>query len=622
MIKLKNPFAFLIVILIFAFCILPSSVGAITPNGVRQMPNVIYEMLDCSNLDFGQTHPEWGPVGGWRGFGNSPGCTGGNAQNYIQAAKNMTVTLTDGTRIPKPVGVGWRATTENINNWTFLNDPQYSNLAFIVAESPSIYGEVTSSYTLADGVTQVEDTLPWAKIVMGPLSRAFPTIPIFFQSCGYASELLYEAQTKNYPNIGVKCNGWYLDSDNAMSYYSQSQYSSTPCRLADGILNGGAFGFASASYQTNLVGFEPKHGHSVEQWYWGIMQALSHHPDMVDVDTPDITKFSLFGQQYGFNLINFLSTHLGKTLTNTPNLWLVLRETQVSRVRECGSDNGTSPEGCDCCWRFSSSGTWVCVGPQRGNFSFWLYQKDNLAGGRTEVVNHQNLPEPAKSHPYGLYTSRRTNQTGGQNFIYLDVDNNFRPSPPQGMNLGWEVTATFVNQGSDKISIEYINKSGQTIKQSISKGATLGVVSNWVDYKWTLTDADFSANRMNGADFRINSENDGDETVHRVIVNPVYITPPSTPSSPPTHPTPTPGNWRTPTPTSTGGRNPTAVPSPTPGLYFYPGWQMVQLNNNTVVPNNCQVIVYKENNLWQNFLGYLKNLLFAPRKQKVWVKCS
>ena len=43
--------------------------------------------------------------------------------------------------------------------------------------------------------------------------------------------------------------------------------------------------------------------------------------------------------------------------------------------------------------------------------------------------------------------------------------------------------------------------------------------NQWVEYVFELNDAQFS-NGLGGADFRINSERDGDEYIHRVIVAP------------------------------------------------------------------------------------------------------
>jgi hypothetical protein len=181
----------------------------------------------------------------------------------------------------------------------------------------------------------------------------------------------------------------------------------------------------------------------------------------------------------------------------------------------------------DCCYTPSAGGGQICTGPQRTNFSYWLYQKDELPGGRSvafTVKGDPNVPSLAQSDVYGYHTARRTDQASGNNFMYFDLDDEYRPSLASGSNFNWEVTATFVNKGSDKLSLEYVDKDGQNIKQSITKGSALGQVDNWVDYKWTLTDADFLNNKMNGADFRINAEGDGDEIFHRVIVKPIFFT--------------------------------------------------------------------------------------------------
>lgn len=506
--------------LVLAFFVLlklfPQPARAINPAGVRQMPAVIYEMLDCVNTDFGLTHPEWGPIGGWRDFGaNAPGCTGSDPTNYIRKAKTMTITLADGTQIPKPVGVGWRATLNNINNWLFLNNEEFTNLAFIVPESPSCYGEVTGTYGTCPQTGQpIEDTLVWAKGIMGPISRAFPQIPVFFQACGYAGELLSIAKANGYSNIAVKCNSWRLDPDNAMDWKDYTtNYTSTPCQLTNGIITGGHVGFASVYYQSHLVGFEPKTGPSTDEWYWVATQALSHHPDMVDIDTPDIQKFYQFNQSYGFNLLGFFQEHLGKNINDAPSFWTIIRDTSINSVRDCTEDeNGkpvSSPPGCDCCWRFSAPPRpWVCIGPQRGNFSYWLYQRDDLAGGSTKVIIPADLPPSAKAHPYGFSKSRGTDTNNP--YIYFNIDDSYlNPN-----NHGWEIQLTYLDRGTDKFSLEYRKKDSSLSRNIFQKTAT----NKWKEVTLAVSQANFANSFDNKADFRLNSENDGNEVVHRVIL--------------------------------------------------------------------------------------------------------
>lgn len=562
-------------ICLFAYLKFSLPVLAIVPPGVKPLPNIPFVMLDCQNKDWGQIYPEWGPVGGWRDFGpDVPGCRDSTSpEDYIRKAKNIKVTLDDGQVISKPVGVGIKFTSENIQSWANrLNKPEFDNLAFIIAISPSIYGEVLDS------------DLGWALSIEEKLSQAFPNIPVFYQgTVNTLGSLGNKALSLSNKNIGLKCNGWDIDLDNAQE-------------TTDGILSGGAMRFADVFGDQLPVGYEPKHGLTTEEWYWGLMDALSHHPDVLDIQEPELSKMAEFKSKYNFSLLEFTRQHLGKTLDQTPSFWVLLRTTQKTQVCYCGGGANAcqSPE---CCW--TSGGRRICRGPQKSNYSYWLYQNDDLPGGKTvTLVSANSLPSPAKSHPYGKYTTRRTDQTSGNSFMYFDIEDKFQPPTDK---KGWEITLTFVNSGSDKLSLEYINKSGQTIKKSITKGIGLGQVDNWIDYKWMLEDADFSGNKMKGADFRINCESDGDETIHRVIVKPATTAISASP---------------TPSPIL----SPSSTSSPK-GQYFYPGWQQMELKLETEIPPNCQIITYKENGFWKNFLSFLENLLFAPRKKKVWVKC-
>lgn len=594
---MKKNNLFKIFILTF-FITFNSPVSAIIPSTIKSFPQIPYVMSDCHNGDWGKTHPEWGPVGGWWGWKEGHCNDGGNTpEEYLRKAKQMKVTLDDGRVIPKPVGIGIPFTLNNIGEWkNRLNNSEFNNLAFLVAESPSVYGEVTNSY--CKGGVCVEDTTGWAGQIMEPLSRAFPNIPIFFQGgVNTLIGLCNQAVSLPNKNIAIKANGWTVDLDNAL-------------RTIGGVLKGGEMGFTTVYHNRLAVGFEPGvagTGNSIEDpkhWYWGVMEALSHHPDFFDIQEPVLSVMASVQNQYHFPLLKFLRDHLSKTIDNTPDLWTVLRTSQVTEVCWCGTDL-TDCMAPDCCYTPSDGGDRICTGPQRTNFSYFLYQKDNLSDGRTvafTVKGSSLVPSAAQSHAYGYHTARRTDQANGQNFMYFDVDDSYRQ--PQNKQ-GWEVTVTFVNKGNDKLSLEYNNKSNQIIKKTISKGSALGPINNWIDYKWTLFDADFTGNKMNGADFRINAEGDGDEIIHRVIIKPISL---------PATPTPT-KQTTTLSPTT----NPTTISDQ---AAYFPGWQKINLTLETKIPQNCQIITFKEESSWQSFLSFLNNLSFAPKKRQVWLKCN
>lgn len=503
-------------------------VWAIIPDGVRKFPLIPFEMIDCSNENFAETHPEWGPVGSWRDFGlDAPACKTSASREavtkFITDAKTKLITLPTEEKIPKPVGVGWRATKDNLNQWSFLNDPSFTNLAFILAESPSLYGEVTGGYTTIGGVW-VEDTFNWAKEIMGPISQAFTDIMIFFQACDKGAELLGLAVQGGYKNIGVKCNGWYYDMNNAMKHRDNRPSSVKPCRLAEEYLDGGAMGMVGIFSPVRMVGFEPKMGVSTEQWYWNIMQTFSFHLDFLDIDTPDLDKLASLKDLYGIDMMKFIYDHQGKTLAETPDVWVVMRETMVSRVPECSEDeNGnpvSSPQGCDCCWANNNNSAkygWTCSGPQRGNLSYWLYQKDDLAGGQSVVVRQDQLPALAKNHPYGQYTARRTDYSTGNPYFYFDVDDRWQA----GQRGNFKIAISLWNPGSGSFSLEYYDTAGILIRREVNKNSDPTKANKWVDYDLEVNNAVFNNSFGGKADFRIDSGTDDDEIIHRVVVTPM-----------------------------------------------------------------------------------------------------
>jgi hypothetical protein len=137
---------------------------------------------------------------------------------------------------------------------------------------------------------------------------------------------------------------------------------------------------------------------------------------------------------------------------------------------------------------------------------------------------------------------------------------------------------TLVNHGNDTLSLEYRDYYGNLVERKITKGAALGRLDGWVDYTWEVDDAYFNNGLPGGVDFRIDSNGDGNEIIHRLIVS--SEGPPPAPSTPtktlpptmtptrtttPATPTPTRTATRTPGPSPTRTNTPPPSPTPTPG---------------------------------------------------------
>ena len=254
----------------------------------------------------------------------------------------------------------------------------------------------------------------------------------------------------------------------------------------------------------------------------------------------------------------FALDHLGKDVSNTPDVWTVMFDTPT--------DNCTA---------------------QHRDHQFFLYRMEygrdgtRIPNARTVFVQDVYAVPPFYE---GKYT-RRTDQAGGQYLMYFDIDDgyHFAADPAESR---WVVTLWYLNNGNDAIAFEYRDKAGQPRSYIIQKpGGAVG----WVRTTFTLEDAYFANTMDYGADFRLNSLRDGpDEYIHMVLLRhewragvrtptPGAPLPPTptrtpTPASQPPAPTDTPGPGAptpTPAPTRTFTPTPTETPAtPTPGVPF------------------------------------------------------
>lgn len=212
--------------------------------------------------------------------------------------------------------------------------------------------------------------------------------------------------------------------------------------------------------------------------------------------------------------LEFAQHYLGAEITTTDSVWVALRETEFGFY------------------------------PPRGNYSFWLYQNDDVYGG--ETVPEWNVTEAME----GRYT-RRTNILGGNPNMYFDVDNGWMYRN-QGANVTIEVT--YLDQGRDTWSLYYdAVDDPEKLAGTVRKTDT----GQWLTHTFTLNDAYFGdrlpgGGDRPGSDFYL-SANDFDDYFHFVLVRRDDIPPTPTPP-PPVTPTPTP---------TPGPGDPTPTPTPT-----------------------------------------------------------
>ncbi len=554
-------------------------------------------------------HPEYGALGGWAAFHwNDLNPEKGfydwsKTDKYIRDAQAMQVTLPDGSVIAKPVGIAIETwAMEELDNqiginytpywvaaqgggstgscydpdgsgpckpfctprfsslvWQYWldqfilamgqhydNNPEFYNLAFVLIATGADQ-ETSERKSFGDcaynpgGNTRAFDD--WVFHVMGTHNIAFPNTPHFIQSTLHG--IHYHAQhAATFPSkmTGVKVNGLEVDVPSAEIRF-------------DGVLVGGVTGFSEVWHESIPTGFEPKHGNGIKGSYWFYMQGLSVYPYMFDIQLPNIKDAYLSAQQIGFPIQDFVRTHLGKSVHNTPDVWIVLRKSYFQDSSWTGSD-----------------GIVRTYGPHHEDFEFYLYRRDSAPGSRTvplraELISRE-LPDPARGHIYAWQSTRRTNQGTGNPYMSFDVDDRYphvgQVPEAAGGQVSWHITVTLVNEGTDTFSLEYTDYYGNVVERQVTKGTALGTVNQWVDYTWNVNDAYFNNGLPGGMDFRIDCNNDGNEIIHRLIVRaegPPPPTPTVTLTRPPTR---TPTRTTTPaTPTPTGTRTPTSAPSPT-----------------------------------------------------------
>ncbi len=317
-------------------------------------------------------------------------------------------------------------------------------------------------------------------------------------------------------------------------------------------------------------------------FYWGLINAMDKKTDYIRMsgytgwylgpgDQPN-TDFT--------SLMQWANQWLGKNLTNTPSVWVAMREHRNPIEYGDGGKETTSEY------------------PQLGNYSFWLYQRDDAPGGRTVPETNQattlgqpvglglcpagapaTLPPGVTSYPcfanaYNAqlpagakeaWVIRRTDQATGNPAMYFDIDNGYLA----GDGAVADVIVTYWDRGTDRWTLRYLDSNG--VEQT---AVPVGGSNPWVQktnsnaflkVTFRLNNARFANAMAGGTDFVIDSRsdtgaNDGNEWIHFVEVKKIAGQAEPTPTHTVT-PTPT-GPTRTPTPTSQF----TPTPTPTQGI--------------------------------------------------------
>ena len=296
--------------------------------------------------------------------------------------------------------------------------------------------------------------------------------------------------------------------------------------------------------------------------YWGMLSGLNKKVDFLRLNY-DLFYDPVTHQDRTENLAIFdwTARYVGKTLTNTPSVWVAMREHRIPTTY-CYAQPET-----------------VAYYPQIGNYSYYLIQDDNVAGGRSVPETNDSgvsglgcsgrwclSGSPYFANPYSAsvpagkegWVVRRTDQATGNPYMWFKVDDGYI----SGGSNQVIITIWYADVGSDRWALRYDSPTGEqtaTPDGSANPWVQKTGSSSWKTATFRINNARFANGLSGGSDFRLDSLGDGNEWIHMVDVARQGGT------SPTSTPTNTPGAaTATPTPTSApGSATPTRTPQAT-----------------------------------------------------------
>ncbi len=556
----------------------PTATVAASPEGIRRAavsarppppPGMLYNQSDFLPSDLGTLFPGFGPMGAenkdleWMGWT-------GEIQGFLNNAEKLQVRLLNGERIAKPTiagimftagadadmsptygngGVTWdywadftpKRVYDSMGVKTgYILDPGCGKTAVMpryddptwqqaVMDDIAVFGqyykddprltaiEINSGfdgeprYSKSSGgcdfdgaAEKIIDSREFDQFMyrmMDAYATAFdvngdgkPDKPIYIHLFWYNRARAEYAISKG---IGIKFNSLTDDANWFYNYDKQGGQESS------------GFGMLAIAYDLGsrtFLAFEsgqPWKPYANSFVWMSYLAALSAHPDFID-NFRSWTEGMLQegGSAYEPNTpLNFIQRHLGVSLETTPDVWVALRDTEFN---ECDDKR--------------------CYTGFRGDWSFWLYRREDIPENGTVVVGLNNsetwvgIPEQARNQIYAR-RARRTDEANGQHFMSFDVDDgypftNLPPRSEPGGRVSYEVTIIYLDQGTDTMSLEYVDGAGTLHEVPLIKNNS----RMFQRHTWQVDNAYFGNGLPGNTDFRINSNNDGDETIHMVMV--------------------------------------------------------------------------------------------------------
>lgn len=340
--------------------------------------------------------------------------------------------------------------------------------------------------------------------------------------------------------------------------------------------------------QAGLLGYEHFFAHDFDHSYWAILTATSRHTTLMDLPISDssdprdqtrhLITFARMQKQYetalASNQINrnnsadffpiwkFTEDHFGRDATNTPDVWIVLRDTNFKETYRYGRI-GEPGDYEYYLYRPEANLNYVASVGRTFGFGGNGQARDidnvNRTQAKTVVVPAHQLPGPAKTQMIGSiykvdpsnpthYDSffRRTDQATQNRYMYFQID----PNWPALLTTGFDIEVTYLDQGTDKLKIQY--GPNASLEIGITKQNTGKFIREIVELPNHRFNSENKINQF-GDHFRLDCNMDGDETIHMIRVIP--------------------RNWQAPlwnfgplaaggTPYPTATRAPTSTPNP------------------------------------------------------------
>jgi hypothetical protein len=271
------------------------------------------------------------------------------------------------------------------------------------------------------------------------------------------------------------------------------------------------------------------------QFFWGVVGWLSRHVDYITLERDLLYDGPATGGTPVRNVLNtstmgwakqYMGAHLDRAI-RSPSAWVILRETG-----------------------FRNNDTRHQAGVQVGNYSFWLYQDDNISGGRTKPVTYLSQAEilccgwPVswvntnvetgkaflrgagavahddwKPDEWKGWIARRTDQASGNRYMRFKVDDRYI----YGGSNSVCITVSYLDVKNDGAG-GGAPDTWQLVYDAVGNATKVaGTITktgdgNWKNVTFQLNDARFANLQTGNSDFYIDSMGDGNEYIHMVDV--------------------------------------------------------------------------------------------------------